>query len=279
MVALHRFAATLAMLLAASRTQKHAVMLAVLLPLLSLGPRPAEGLIVGPLPPSEAQKKKKPSESRPSPSPSSPQLQQQQLPSSGANSTKPRGPTVTNQVYFDISIGGEPRGRIVFGLFGRMTPKTVENFRALCTGEKGFGYKGSRFHRVIKDFMIQGGDFTNGDGSGGKSIYSTICEDEPRDRQLRYRQPGLLSMATTGRQITGSQFFITTAVTPHLEGAHVIFGRVIEGMEVVREIESQRGSPPPLPCIIEDSGELFFDKPFKDFAFTKATPVSYKHEL
>ncbi|KAK6453636.1 peptidyl-prolyl cis-trans isomerase CPR6 [Scheffersomyces xylosifermentans] len=168
-------------------------------------------------------------------------------------------------VYFDVTADGKPKGRVVFELFKDVVPKTAENFRALCTGEKGLSessgkplhYKGSIFHRVIKDFMCQGGDFTHGTGIGGESIYGEKFEDE--NFKLIHDKPFLLSMANAGPNTNGSQFFITTVPTPHLNGKHVVFGKVIEGKSIVRQLERCKKGESDKPVedwIISDCGEL-----------------------
>ena len=167
------------------------------------------------------------------------------------------------RVFFDCTIGGQPAGRIVFELYSDIVPKTAENFRCLCTGEKGQGksgkplhYKGCKFHRIIPDFMIQGGDFTAGNGTGGESIYGNKFQDE--NFKERHTGPGLLSMANAGPNTNGSQFFITTVECPWLDGKHVVFGKVVEGMDVVKALEKcgSRDGKTSKVCAIADCGQL-----------------------
>ena len=160
------------------------------------------------------------------------------------------------KVFFDISINNEEKKRITFELFADVVPKTAENFRQLCTHEKGFGYKGSKFHRVITDFMAQGGDFTNHNGTGGKSIYGNKFEDE--NFKLKHTEKGQLSMANAGKNTNGSQFFITFVKTSWLDGNHVVFGKVVDGMKTLdslMEISTNSGNPKK-NAVIVDCGQL-----------------------
>jgi peptidyl-prolyl isomerase D len=173
--------------------------------------------------------------------------------------------SIRQRCFLDISIGGELEGRLVVELYNDVVPKTSQNFRALCTGEMGIGpntnvplhYKGCKFHRVIKSFMVQGGDISAGDGTGGESIYGLKFEDENFD--VKHERKGMLSMANSGPNTNGSQFFITTTRTSHLDGKHVVFGKVIKGMGVVRSIEhvqTGEGENPMSDVMIVDCGEI-----------------------
>ncbi|XP_011812403.1 PREDICTED: peptidyl-prolyl cis-trans isomerase A-like [Colobus angolensis palliatus] len=161
-----------------------------------------------------------------------------------------------NPTVFNIAVNGEPLGHVSFKLFADKFPKTVENFHALSTGEKGFGYKGSCFHSIIPGFMCQGSDFTHLNGTGGKSIYREKFEDE--NFILKHTGPGILSMANVGLNTNGSQFFICTAQTEWLDGKHVVFGKVKEGMKIVEAMESfgSRNGKTSKKITIADCGKL-----------------------
>ncbi|CAH2068987.1 unnamed protein product, partial [Iphiclides podalirius] len=169
-----------------------------------------------------------------------------------AKPTEKRNP----QVYFDICVGKQELGRIIMMLRNDIVPKTAENFRALCTHEKGFGYQGSSFHRIIPDFMCQGGDFTNNNGTGGKSIYGRKFEDE--NFTLKHTGPGILSMANSGPNTNGSQFFLCTAKTDWLDNKHVVFGHVISGLDVLKKMEryGSKGGTVSTKVTISNCGEL-----------------------
>ncbi|KAG0744210.1 hypothetical protein G6F57_006505 [Rhizopus arrhizus] len=167
------------------------------------------------------------------------------------------------KVFFDVAVNGKPSGRLTFKLFSDTVPKTAENFRALCTGEKGTGvsgkplhYKGSHFHRIIPGFMAQGGDFTMGNGRGGESIYGHKFNDE--NFTLKHTGKGVLSMANAGPNTNGSQFFITFDKTPWLDGNHTVFGQLVEGNQIL-EILEQHGTQSGMPTAkieIVDCGEI-----------------------
>jgi peptidylprolyl isomerase len=172
-------------------------------------------------------------------------------------------PMANPQVFFDVSIGGKPAGRVTFELFSDVVPKTAENFRALCTGEKGMGksgkplhFKGSKFHRIITQFMCQGGDFTRGNGTGGESIYGEKFADE--NFQLKHMGPGTLSMANAGPNTNGSQFFICTVKTDWLDGKHVVFGKVVQGLDIVKKMEAagSKSGTTSQDVVIADCGQL-----------------------
>ncbi|XP_040575416.1 peptidyl-prolyl cis-trans isomerase H [Lepeophtheirus salmonis] len=165
-------------------------------------------------------------------------------------------------VFFDINVGNAQIGRIVMELFADVCPKTAENFRKFCTGEYQkdgvpLGYKGASFHRVIKDFMIQGGDFVNGDGTGCMSVFGPTFADE--NFMLKHDSPGLLSMANSGKDTNGCQFFITCAKCDFLDAKHVVFGRIIDGLLIMRKIENVPTGPnnkPKIDVVISQCGQM-----------------------
>merc|ERR1711990_1030301 len=159
------------------------------------------------------------------------------------------------KTFFDMTADGQALGRIVMEIRADVAPKTAENFRALCTGEKGFGFKNSGFHRVIPQFMCQGGDFTNHNGTGGKSIYGEKFADE--NFTLKHTGPGILSMANAGPNTNGSQFFLCTVATPWLDGKHCVFGEVGEGMDLIKKVEGMgtQSGKPKAEIIIADCGQ------------------------
>lgn len=190
------------------------------------------------------------------------------LASDQARRERERLEEITQRVFLDIEIDGQRAGRIVIGLYGKVVPKTVENFRCLCTGEKGKGatakdlhYKGTPFHRIIPGFMIQGGDVVFGDGRGSESIYGGTFPDE--NFKLKHSSAGVVSMANSGPDSNGSQFFITTVKASWLDGQHVVFGKVIQGMDTVYAVEGGAGTysgKPRKKVRVIDSGEIPISK-------------------